>query len=51
MGYVKNEYGQIITTSGRDGDKQTIGTGGEGYNMYPLQSRVYESSGSSIWRR
>jgi hypothetical protein len=51
MGYVKNEYGQIITTSGRDGDKQTIGTGGEGHNMYPLQSRVYESSGGSIWRR
>jgi hypothetical protein len=28
MGYIKNEYGQIITTSGRDGEKQSIGVVG-----------------------
>lgn len=51
MGYIKNKYGQIEVTSGRDGKKQTIGIGSQEYNLFPVQPRVHESLGGSFWRR
>lgn len=51
FGYIKNAYGQIETTLGRDGEKQTARTGSEEYNLFPVQSRVHEPIGGSFWRR
>ena len=51
FGYVKNIYGQIETTSGKDGEKQTARIGSQEYNLFPVQPRVHESLGGSFWRR